>query len=340
MRTTLALAAGLALASSSPARAQSCDFGPDTCLPGFVWREASPADHVCVTGATRAQAANDNALAAQRRSPTGGPFGPDTCLQGFVWRDAFPGDHVCVDGATRDQAAADNAQAAARRDPACAAPPPDPSPPAIVETTLRFYQVPTGAEVGSTVVPAAGITVPNVPRDRRFVITSIARDDQSGVSTLRGQIEAKWTCTSVINPVAAAKNLAYAGLSDEEMSGTAAPGSPQARNAHFSIDPFDGNPLRLVCPSTNDANALTVDATLVATNGQGRATSPGPIVVVYAPRPHTGLAAGAVCGDKARGVVSVCTTGTTCDFRRDRVCSGWFIFRHCDYITSVDMFCQ
>src|SRR6266849_2453160 len=58
--------------------------GPDACQQGFVWREAMADDHVCVTPATRSQAARDNASAADRRSLTGGSFGPDTCKQGFV----------------------------------------------------------------------------------------------------------------------------------------------------------------------------------------------------------------------------------------------------------------
>jgi hypothetical protein len=90
----------------------------DRCLVGFVWREASPADHVCVTVAIRSQTAADNAQAAARRQPGGGPFGPDTCRQGFVWREAFANDHVCVTPPTRAQAAADNGQAANRRNPA------------------------------------------------------------------------------------------------------------------------------------------------------------------------------------------------------------------------------
>ncbi len=89
--------------------------GSDICKQGYVWREAFAGDHVCVTPQTRAQAGQDNGLAASRRAPGGGAFGADTCLQGFVWREASPSDHVCVPPATRAQAAADNAQAASRR---------------------------------------------------------------------------------------------------------------------------------------------------------------------------------------------------------------------------------
>jgi hypothetical protein len=91
------------------------DWGPDTCLEGYVWREAVPGDHACVTPTVRGATAYDNTQAVARRSPTGGAWGPDTCLQGYVWREAVAGDHVCVDGATRTQAATDNAQATARR---------------------------------------------------------------------------------------------------------------------------------------------------------------------------------------------------------------------------------
>lgn len=113
-----ALSSLLLLASAvlAPAAQAAGDYGPDTCLDGWVWREASASDHVCVTGATRSQTANDNALAAPRRAPNGGPYGPDTCLQGYVWREASTGDHVCVTGATRSHTWADNAQASARRD--------------------------------------------------------------------------------------------------------------------------------------------------------------------------------------------------------------------------------
>jgi len=86
----------------------------DACLAGYVWREANPSDHVCVTPQVREQTAFDNGQAASRRAPSGGAYGPDTCVQGYVWRDAFSGDHVCVTVATRTQAARDNRLAPTR----------------------------------------------------------------------------------------------------------------------------------------------------------------------------------------------------------------------------------
>jgi len=86
---------------------------PDTCILGYVWREAVANDHVCVIPERRDQAWDDNAHAGERKDPNG-PWGPDTCVQGYVWREAVPSDHVCVVPVRRDQAKEDNAQAGGR----------------------------------------------------------------------------------------------------------------------------------------------------------------------------------------------------------------------------------
>lgn len=88
---------------------------PDTCIQGYVWREAVPDDRVCVTPQMRDQVQEDNRLAESRRSPTGGAYGPNTCLQGYVWREAVPSDLVCVTPEMRDEVRADNQLAASRR---------------------------------------------------------------------------------------------------------------------------------------------------------------------------------------------------------------------------------
>jgi hypothetical protein len=100
--------------NACPSPLRDCSSGPGTCAQGFVWREAVPSDHVCVTPQVRDQTRTENAQAASRRNPTGGPYGPDTCAQGYVWREAFQGDHVCVVPESRGQAAQDNASAAGR----------------------------------------------------------------------------------------------------------------------------------------------------------------------------------------------------------------------------------
>ena len=89
-------------------------YGPDTCLTGYVWREATADDHVCVPPAVREQAHRDNAQARYRVSASDRTYGPNTCRRGYVWRDAAPDDHVCVLPEIRDQVSRDNAAAQSR----------------------------------------------------------------------------------------------------------------------------------------------------------------------------------------------------------------------------------
>lgn len=100
------------LLPAAPAIAQA--YGPDTCVNGYVWREATPDDRVCVTPAVREQAWRDNGQARYRVSRVNTSYGPDTCRTGYVWREAVPGDVVCVTPDVRAQARADNAAAVSR----------------------------------------------------------------------------------------------------------------------------------------------------------------------------------------------------------------------------------
>lgn len=115
-RHGLAALAFLAFGIHAPMSAAqgACNYGPDTCAQGYVWREADPRDHVCVLPATRQRTAQEN-RAAPTRVAGSGPYGPNTCLQGFVWREAFQGDVVCVIPESRTEAAQDNASSARRR---------------------------------------------------------------------------------------------------------------------------------------------------------------------------------------------------------------------------------
>jgi hypothetical protein len=123
----LIVAAFGGIGSYATAGADPLPYGPDTCIQGYVWRNARSGDVVCVTPAVRDTAAQDNGLASQRVDPNGA-YGPNSCKQGFVWREAFDGDLVCVIPATRSQAASDNAAAASRK--AANAPQPTPAAPA------------------------------------------------------------------------------------------------------------------------------------------------------------------------------------------------------------------
>jgi hypothetical protein len=95
-------------------RATRAAGGGDGCRQGYVWREAAPYDHVCVSPATRQQSWNENNMAASRVNQFDHAYGPDTCQGGFVWREATPSDHVCVVPEVRSQARADNAEASSR----------------------------------------------------------------------------------------------------------------------------------------------------------------------------------------------------------------------------------
>ena len=94
---------------TSSAPVADLPYGPDTCVNGFVWREARPDDHVCVTPPNRTLTAQENAAAASRRDPGHGGYGPLACAVPYVWREAFDGDTVCVTVDRRTQARDDNA---------------------------------------------------------------------------------------------------------------------------------------------------------------------------------------------------------------------------------------
>jgi hypothetical protein len=79
------------------ARAQS----DDACAEGYVWREAFPEDHVCVSPQVRDMVKEQNRNAGQYATKDG-------CVPGYVFRMAGPRDQVCVTEDERDQAEQDN----------------------------------------------------------------------------------------------------------------------------------------------------------------------------------------------------------------------------------------
>jgi hypothetical protein len=100
-------------------------YGADTCVPGYIWRQATPSDHVCVTATEREQVAYDNTQAAARSCGNEAvkdpgcvaaiaSYGNIACVNGFVWRGAYSGDVVCVTGSQRTQVTSDNSQASTR----------------------------------------------------------------------------------------------------------------------------------------------------------------------------------------------------------------------------------
>jgi hypothetical protein len=87
----------------------------DTCKQGYVWREATNTDRVCVTPAVRAETWKENADRSTMDTPD--RSGNFRCKQGYVFRKADAKDEVCVTPASRDRAAEDNRQAGERHIP-------------------------------------------------------------------------------------------------------------------------------------------------------------------------------------------------------------------------------
>jgi hypothetical protein len=119
-RTVVLMAAVLMLAgltvtgtvNAQPAEAAGL-YGPDTCLYGYVWREATTSgreDRVCVSFDSRDRVAEENSLGPGRKEA-----GSDWCVEGFVWREANAEDKVCVTPESRDLVQWENDTAWQRR---------------------------------------------------------------------------------------------------------------------------------------------------------------------------------------------------------------------------------
>ncbi len=179
LAASAASAAALIVAAGiTPALADPLPYGPDTCINGYVWREARTGDTVCVTPATRSQVKQQNANPTANKEPGGGAYGPDTCMQGFVWREAFDGDTICVTPDIRSATLADNAAAESRK----AANSPQPTPTPMTTSTTRpqaggtvVFEVTGSGEVFSIDTDPAGSSVPDhtkLPFKRTMTIGS------------------------------------------------------------------------------------------------------------------------------------------------------------------------
>jgi hypothetical protein len=108
-----------ATAITTPRAEAALAYGPYTCKPGYVWREAFSGDTVCVAPAGRDAVRSENANAWWRTSSSGNPA---WCVSGYVWREARPTDFVCVPPASRDRERSNDAAAVQRLEDASATP--------------------------------------------------------------------------------------------------------------------------------------------------------------------------------------------------------------------------
>lgn len=123
-------------------------------------------------------------------------------------------------------------------------------------------------------------------RDRLIIIEATAADDQSGIKRVRMSGETDWECHTPGDDLAELKHGTLGGPPDEERSSsTTVTGRPALRNVTFTIDPFEGNALRLVCAATDEASELLMEVTLLATNGNDVQGMSPPITIEYQARP-------------------------------------------------------
>jgi hypothetical protein len=216
-----------AAAFAAPAAwSAGADYGPDTCLNGFVWRGAFRGDVVCVTPETKRQVALDNGAAASRRDPRGAN-GPRSCKVPYVWRNARASDNVCVTAEQRGQAALDNAARATRRNS--------------VRTRLGRWTTPDTTDCDGDVCSftPTGVTYHHVVVDRvnvgRIFLGLYRRDDNRRIGS--------WYASA--HPAAPAGGRAAFKTDRPECAGTA--------NAYFAArDPSTGRwsariPVRTGC---------------------------------------------------------------------------------------------
>ncbi len=163
--------------------------------------------------------------------------------------------------------------------------PNDTTPPGFLQMTVTLERVTDGFKE-PPVNATSGLTLDDVQRNRRIILQATVADDQSGISQVRLEGETEWDCITPGDDLAENKHGTLGGPPDEERaSGTTPPGRPAARNVTFTLDPFSGNSLRLVCPPSDLATELLMEVTLVAINGNGLEARSAQVSVEYQPRP-------------------------------------------------------
>lgn len=256
VRALPALALGGSLALSPLASAFAEDYGPNTCLEGFVWRGAFPNDYVCVQPRVREQVVKDNRDAPLRTKSWltdvhGRPS--RACRDGFVWREAGPNDQVCVLIREREQAKKDNREAASRRK----------------YTLCESYAALAVAQNETNVLRACGLTGPrwHSSYNTHFRWCLDVPGDVSGSESRARSIE----IGPCLNRTSAGPATAQASLG---VSLQFAPGDLANRNLVVTGSNFQANEqvaIRLVTQSQNQGPATS--ETLITANGLGQITT-------------------------------------------------------------------
>lgn len=163
--------------------------------------------------------------------------------------------------------------------------PNDATPPEFLQMTVTLQRVTDDFEEPPT-DSTSGLTLDNVQRNRRVIVEATAADDQSGIKQVRLRGETDWDCITPGDDLAEHKHGTLLGPPDDERSSsTTMAGRPAIRNVTFTVDPFEGNALRLVCAASDEATALLMSFNLEATNGNDVLGISPDISIEYQPRP-------------------------------------------------------
>jgi hypothetical protein len=163
----------------------------------------------------------------------------------------------------------------------------DTTPPGFLSLRAEYIRVTDGVSVGSESIPWTGFTKTNqIGRDRRLRLVASVGDSESGIAAIVAPLEeTAWNCLNS-DGTAQGHKLPFDGRSDEEHQGTL-PGGAAVWNATFTVDPFEGNPLRLICGQTATQSAVTLSMRIEVRNGAGLTTSSGLLKFTWAGRPAT-----------------------------------------------------
>jgi len=161
----------------------------------------------------------------------------------------------------------------------------DTTPPGFLAIQADYIRVSDGLSTGTEAIPVGGFTkAASLPTDRRLRLVASVGDSESGIASVLGPANISWTCTDPSSNLAQRKTAAMDPRSDEERTGTAPIEPPVLRNATFLVDPFVGNPLRLICPQSDEQSPAVLSMTITLSNGNGLTASTGELVFTWAGR--------------------------------------------------------
>ena len=109
----------------------------------------------------------------------------------------------------------------------------DLSPAQFIELRAVYQRVSDNLETGAEIIPSSGFLREHIATDRRIVLAITAADNESGVASITMEGESSVECHSG----SPSQGDVFHSDSDEVRAGTAAPGHPVIRTAHFTINP-------------------------------------------------------------------------------------------------------